>query len=254
MIRQTPDPDPPPRIGIVVVAAGSGTRLGAGLPKAFARLAGRPLLRHALDRVDRFRTAVGPPGAVALVVVIPPAMATGFADRYRSDLALGDDVAVVAGGTERGDSVLIGLRALPADVEIVLVHDAARCLTPPAVFDRVSRAVAAGASAAIPGIAVVDTIKQIDSRGSVTSTPDRATLRSIQTPQAFRRDVLVRAHAEHGSLASDDAGLVERLGLEVRVVEGAPEAFKITTPEDLARAERVLLADAGASTDQLAAR
>lgn len=148
-------------------------------------------------------------------------------------------VTVVGGGAERGDSVRAGLQALTNAVDIVLVHDAARCLTPPEVFDRVVAAVVAGAVAVVPGVAVVDTIKAVDADGVVTATPDRASLRAVQTPQGFRRDVLERAHAGHHG-ATDDAGLVERLGHPVLVIEGDPRALKVTTPADLETAARLL--------------
>jgi 2-C-methyl-D-erythritol 4-phosphate cytidylyltransferase len=150
-------------------------------------------------------------------------------------------LAVVSGGAERGDSVAAGLAALDASVDVVLVHDAARCLTPSAVFARVVEAVEAGAVAVVPGTPVVDTVKQVDASGRVVATPDRASLRAVQTPQGFRRDVLARAHAV-SSEATDDAGLVERLGEPVLVVEGDRLAFKVTTPEDLEAATRLLTA------------
>jgi len=151
-------------------------------------------------------------------------------------------VTVVGGGAERGDSVAAGLRALRDDLDIVLVHDAARCLTPVEVFDRVVAAVAAGAVAVVPGTAVVDTIKQVDEQGYVTATPHRPALRAVQTPQGFRREVLERAHAL-SSDATDDAGLVERLGERVLVVEGDPRALKVTSPADLRTAARLLARD-----------
>ncbi len=153
--------------------------------------------------------------------------------------ALGVPVTVVVGGAERGDSVAAGLRALSGAVELVLVHDAARCLTPVEVFDRVVAAVRSGAVAVVPGAVVVDTVKQVDADGYVVATPDRASLRAVQTPQGFRRDVLERAHAL-SSIATDDAGLVERLGERVLVVEGDARSLKITTPADLDAAERLL--------------
>jgi len=149
------------------------------------------------------------------------------------------DLAVVAGGAERGDSVSAGLAALDASVDLVLVHDAARCLTPSAVFARVVAAVEGGAVAVVPGIPVIDTVKQVDASGRVVATPDRASLRAVQTPQGFRRDVLTRAHAV-SSEATDDAGLVERLGEPVLVVEGDRLALKVTTPDDLEAATRLL--------------
>jgi 2-C-methyl-D-erythritol 4-phosphate cytidylyltransferase len=145
----------------------------------------------------------------------------------------------VAGGAERGESVAAGLAALSSDVEIVLVHDAARCLTPVEVFDRVVAAVRSGAPAVVPGLAVVDTIKEVDDSGTVIGTPDRGRLRAVQTPQGFRLDVLLRAHALPDS-ATDDAALVERLGEPVLVVDGDPRALKITIADDLDTAARIL--------------
>jgi 2-C-methyl-D-erythritol 4-phosphate cytidylyltransferase len=199
-------------------------------------LAGVPLLGHALRGVLSC-------AAVAEVVVVAPeshrSQAQDVADDVCRELGSGAPVRIVSGGAERGDSVAAGLRALGDDVGIVLVHDAARCLTPVEVFDRVVAAVAGGAPAAVPGTAVVDTIKLVDGGGVVVGTPDRSTLRAVQTPQGFRRDVLVRAHAV-SSDATDDAALVERLGERVLVVEGDPRALKVTTPADLDAATRLL--------------
>lgn len=145
-------------------------------------------------------------------------------------------VAVVAGGAARADSVSLGLAALPAEVDIVLVHDAARALTPADVFDRVIAAVRAGEDAVTPALPVTDTIKAVQAGPdgeSVTDTPDREVLRAVQTPQGFRRQTLERAHAEVRQSVTDDCGLVEALGGRVRVVAGSPRAFKITTPHDL---------------------
>lgn len=199
-------------------------------------LAGVPLLGHALRGVLSC-------AAVAEVVVVAPeshrAEAEAVAAGVCRELASGAHVGIVSGGAERGDSVAAGLRALGDGVRIVLVHDAARCLTPVGVFDRVVAAVAEGAAAVVPGTAVVDTIKQVDRDGVVVGTPDRAALRAVQTPQGFRRDVLERAHAV-SSDATDDAALVERLGERVLVVEGDPRALKVTTPADLDAAARLL--------------
>lgn len=148
-------------------------------------------------------------------------------------------VHVVPGGAERGDSVAAGLRALGPGVGIVLVHDAARCLAPAELFDRVVAAVRSGSVAVVPGVPVVDTVKQVDPSGRVVATPDRATLRAIQTPQGFRRHVLEQAHAG-SSDATDDAALVERLGVPVMVVEGDRQALKVTTTDDLETAARIL--------------
>jgi 2-C-methyl-D-erythritol 4-phosphate cytidylyltransferase len=135
--------------------------------------------------------------------------------------------------------VAAGLAALSEAVRVVLVHDAARCLAPASVYTRVVEALRAGAAAAVPGVAVVDTIKEIDGCGRVVATPDRSRLRAVQTPQGFSRAVLERAHALTSD-ATDDAALVERLGEPVLVVEGDDRALKITTREDLDRAARIL--------------
>lgn len=216
-------------LAIVIVAAGSGTRLGADLPKAFVPVCGSSLLARSV------RTALAVPD-VAQVVVVAPAT---HQEQARAELPDEPRVGVVPGGAERTDSVAAGLAALDETVDVVLVHDCARALAPVSLFSAVAQAVSAGAPAVVPGLAVVDTIKAVDGDGVVVSTPDRATLRAVQTPQGFRREVLARAHAS-GLAATDDAALVEALGLPVLVVEGDPVAFKVTTQEDLARARRVV--------------
>jgi 2-C-methyl-D-erythritol 4-phosphate cytidylyltransferase len=216
------------------VAAGSGTRLGANRPKAFVSLAGRTLLEHAAGRViDGGRLG-------ALVAVVPADLlddARTLLERVAGPA--GPVVTVVAGGADRADSVRRGLAALPDRARTVLVHDAARCLVPPELVHRV--VVALGSHpAVVPGLPPADTVKQVDGTGTVVGTPDRSTLRLVQTPQGFARDLLERAHRSAGpaasSAATDDAALVERLGEPVHVVPGDPRAMKITTPEDLAYA------------------
>ena len=221
-------------VAVLVPAAGSGVRLGPGAPKALRLLRGEPLLVHAL-RGLRAAPSVGP------VVVAAPAAEVDAVQR----LLAGYDVAVVAGGAHRQDSVRAALTALPADVELVLVHDAARCLTPPAVVERVVAALRAGADAVVPVLPVTDTVKQVDGE-RVVATVDRAALRAVQTPQGFRRSVLERAHAGAPDARTDDAGLVEALGGPVVTVAGDEAAFKITRPLDLLLAEAVLAAAAGA--------
>lgn len=218
-------------VGIVIVAAGSGTRLGADVPKAFVTVAGRPLLEYAA----RSALAARP----AAVVVAAPATHVDDAIEVLEPLSRehGIPVQVVPGGAERGDSVLAAVRWLPEECEVVLVHDAARAFAPPELFQRVAAAVSQESPAVVPGLAVIDTVKVVDGHGLVVATPDRDSLRIVQTPQGFRREVLLAAHAAYGSLATDDAGLVERLGRPVLVVDGDPAAHKITTPEDLARAQ-----------------
>lgn len=215
-------------VGVVVPAAGAGTRLGPGAPKALRGLAGEPLLVHAVRRLLAC-PSVGP------VVVAAPA---GAVDEVA---ALLPDVTVVAGGAERQDSVGLALAALPPEVDLVLVHDAARALVPVEVVEAVIAALAS-ADAVIPVLPVADTVKQVDADGAVVRTVPREDLRAVQTPQGFRRSVLEAAHrAAPGSL-TDDAGLVEALGVTVVTVPGSPLAFKITTAWDLTVAEGVLRA------------
>lgn len=209
-----------------MVAAGSGTRLGAPVPKALVELAGEPLVVHAV------RHARQAADVVQVVVVAPAGREAQFA------ALLPADVDVVPGGAERTASVRAGLAALSGEVTVVLVHDAARALAPASVFERVRDAVLAGADAVVPGLPVVDTIKQVDDRGVVVATPDRARLRAVQTPQGFRREVLDAAHRT-GADATDDAALVERAGGVVVVVDGDPRAHKVTVPDDLTALEHL---------------
>jgi 2-C-methyl-D-erythritol 4-phosphate cytidylyltransferase len=156
-------------------------------------------------------------------------------------------IDVVPGGADRSASVAAGLRALHAPDRVVLVHDAARVLTPAEVFDRVADAVRAGHPAVVPGLPVTDTVKLVDPQGHVVATPQRESVRAIQTPQGFRREVLEQAH-ESGSSATDDAGLVEALGVPVLVVEGDPRAVKVTSPGDVTTVERLLQDDSYAGS------
>lgn len=215
-------------VGALVPAAGLGVRLGPGAPKALRLLAGEPLLVHAL-RGLRAAPSVGP------VVVAAPAAEVG---EVRVLLA-SYDVVVVAGGAERQDSVRAALAALPPEVDLVLVHDAARCLTPVTVVEAVVDALRAGAEAVVPVLPVADTVKQVEGE-RVTATVDRSSLRAVQTPQGFRREVLEKAHASGLPSATDDAGLVEAVGGTVTTVAGSDEAFKVTRPLDLLLAEAVL--------------
>ncbi|WP_147062214.1 2-C-methyl-D-erythritol 4-phosphate cytidylyltransferase [Knoellia locipacati] len=219
-------------VGVVLVAAGQGTRLRASQPKAFVRVAGTTLLEHAVRRA--FEAA-----DTTQIVIVAPASHLREAGALVSAHPRAGDVTVVAGGAERTHSVAAGLAALRDDVDVVLVHDAARCLAPASLFDRLVAAVRAGADAVVPGLPVTDTVKQVDADGVVVATPERSSLRAVQTPQAFRRSMLVDAHAS-GVEATDDAALVERLGGRVLVIEGDELAFKVTTAADLERAGRIL--------------
>ncbi|MET0735667.1 MAG: 2-C-methyl-D-erythritol 4-phosphate cytidylyltransferase [Microbacterium sp.] len=220
---------PAPRVAVIVVAAGSGTRLGADAPKAFVPIGEHTMLRHALDQVARS-------GAVQTVIVAPAGREADA--RSEADAALGGAglvVSVVTGGPTRQASVAEGLRALSPEVDVVLVHDAARALTPPEVFRRVVSAIDGGAAGAVPVIPVIDTIKRVE-EGEIVAGVDRAELASAQTPQGFRRDVLDAAHRGAAAEFTDDAALVAEAGHPVAAVDGDPLAFKITTPADLARA------------------
>jgi 2-C-methyl-D-erythritol 4-phosphate cytidylyltransferase len=179
---------------------------------------------------------------IDLVVVAVPEDSVDSVSSMLADVSFPAEVVVVTGGATRQDSVARALLALPADVDVVLVHDAARPLVPADLVTAVASAVRAGHGAVVPGLAVVDTIKRVDDDDEVEATIDRATLRAIQTPQGFTREILQRAHAEADldAVASDDAGLVERIGVPVHVVPGHEEAFKVTRPFDLVVAEAVL--------------
>lgn len=210
-------------VGAVVVAAGRGERLGQAVPKAFVEVAGRTLLARSLD-------ALRAGGVQHLVAVVPAGLVTSG--------DAGDDVVVVAGGATRQASVAAGLAALPPPARTVLVHDAARALVPAEVVRRVVAALHAGERAVVPGLPVADTLRDLE-RGPV----DRRGVVAVQTPQGFARDDLERAHATWaGADATDDAGLVEALGVRVHVVAGHPEAFKVTRPLDLLLAEAVVRA------------
>jgi 2-C-methyl-D-erythritol 4-phosphate cytidylyltransferase/2-C-methyl-D-erythritol 2,4-cyclodiphosphate synthase len=217
-----------PTIGVIVVAAGSGQRMGAGVPKAFIELDGRRLVDLALERIAA--AALG-----AQVVVAVPA-------GLESSLAIHADVQVVTGGSSRHESVSAGLAALRSSVTTVLVHDAARALAPADVFVRIADAVIHTGHGAVPVLAVVDALKTIDpATGELTGLVDRNTLRAVQTPQGFVRADLERAHAQApAGDHQDDAAVYLAAGYTVDTVAGAVEGFKITHPEDIARAVQVL--------------
>ncbi|MGH3438008.1 MAG: 2-C-methyl-D-erythritol 4-phosphate cytidylyltransferase [Sciscionella sp.] len=227
------------RVVALVPAAGRGVRLGAGLPKALVAVGGVPLLVRAVrgllgsGSVDHVVIAVGEPELSRVHEVL-----------LSFDVPI-ELVTVVAGGTDRTASVRLALAAAlsgPIAVDAVLVHDAARAFTPPAMVAAVVAAVRSGAAAVIPVLPVADTIKQVTAEHRVVTTVDRSALRIVQTPQGFSTEVLRRAY-ELEVPATDDSGLAEQLGVAVHTVPGHPYAMKITTPFDLAVAEAVLAAE-----------
>ncbi|MDD7812696.1 2-C-methyl-D-erythritol 4-phosphate cytidylyltransferase [Mycobacterium sp. CSUR Q5927] len=213
----------------VVPAAGSGVRLGAGVPKAFFLLGGQTL-------VERAVAALRESGVIdEVVVAVPP-------DRTdEAKLILGGTASVVVGGASRVDSVRLALESA-GNPDFVLVHDAARSLTPPDLVVRVVAALRDGHRAVVPVLPVSDTIKAVDANGVVLGTPERDGLRAVQTPQGFAAELLLRAYqqAGAGTQFTDDASMVEHIGGQVQTVDGDPLAFKITTKLDALLAEAVV--------------
>lgn len=226
----------------VVVAAGSGTRLGRVGPKALVELDGRALVAHAVAALA---------GSVdAVIVVAPPGAEAAVAAAVRGSAT--SVVAVVAGGSTRARSVGRGLAAVAGSERVVAVHDAARPLVAPALLDACVEALVHGADAAAPGVPLADTVKQVvrspagdDAEVDVLGTVDREGLRAVQTPQVFRRSVLERAHAAARAdrrldAATDDLELAEAIGARVRLVPGDVRNLKVTWPHDLVIAAALL--------------
>ena len=228
---------PSPRdVGVVIVAAGSGTRIGGHTPKQFLEIAGVPMLLRSIRPFARH------PSVAHVVVVLrdsdaaaPPAWLLPHA---------GEMLSLVAGGAERSDSVAAGIAALPASCAVILVHDAARPFLDAGLIDRVIDAARAG-HAVVPALAVTDTIKEMDPAdpSRIARTVPREQLRSVQTPQGFPRRLLEEAYASarrEGRKGTDDAALVEQAGGTVRIVAGDPHNVKVTTTEDLELAEYLM--------------
>ncbi len=203
----------------IIVAAGEGRRFGQ--LKQFQLLGGRPVIAWSLEASRSVAHGV---------VAVVPASSLGS-----PGVSKGAD-RVIAGGPTRASSVRRGLAAVPSSADVVVVHDAARPLASPELFRAVVGAVADGADGAVPGVAVVDTVKRVR-EGRVVETLDRSELVAVQTPQAFRAEVLRQAH-EGEPDATDDAGLLEALGALVVVVPGEYHNLKLTSPDDLATASR----------------
>ena len=221
---------------IIVVAAGSGTRLGAALPKAFVDLAGQTLLERSL------RSIILLPYPVQVVVVAPADFIEDtHAIVHKVAPGMESLVSVVTGGATRHDSVAAGLAVVDAGVQVVLVHDAARALTPTSVFADVDMAVQATGAGVIPALPVVDSLKQVDVTGGILGIADREQLRIAQTPQGFPRAELDAAYAAAGSADfTDDASVFAANGGVMTTIPGDEVAFKITTAWDLNRAHQVL--------------
>ncbi|MBL6801856.1 MAG: 2-C-methyl-D-erythritol 4-phosphate cytidylyltransferase [Synechococcus sp. BS307-5m-G38] len=218
---------------LLIAAAGSGRRMGADRNKLLLSLAGRPVIAWTLK-------AALAAERISWIGVVGQEM-----DRS-AILALVEGASKpvhwIQGGSTRQESVLRGLAGLPADAEQVLIHDGARCLAEPALFDRCADALAGG-RALIAATPVTDTIKRVDGEGVITATPDRSELWAAQTPQGFQVDQLRQGHAEaqaKGWSVTDDASLYERLGWPVQVLDAGPANIKVTTPFDLTVAEAVL--------------
>lgn len=223
----------------IIVAAGSGVRLGSGLPKAFVLIGGRTMLSYSLRTVAQV-------GSIGEVVITVP---EGFESAARAEATaagLGIAVKITPGGVERQDSVRIALGLTSSESELVIVHDAARPLASPEIF-KACLSAAARTGGAIAAIPVADTLKRVAEGGSaIAATVARAGLWQAQTPQAFRRAALLLAHqraVDNRVVATDDADLVERTGVRVEVVEGRAANLKITTPSDLAIVEAIIAAE-----------
>ena len=221
----------------VVVAAGSGERLGAEHPKAFVAFGDNPLVAASVSALDDH------PGIDGIVVVVPE----GWEERATvmvDDIGAGKVSIAIAGGASRSDSVALGVAEVPTEAVLILVHDAARPLVSAELIDRVLAGFSDGADGVIPALPIVDTVKRVDGAGRVVETVERADLCTVQTPQGFLADVLRRAlAAPDRATGTDCASLVERIGGTVVTVEGDPRAIKITTRDDLRRAEELRDAD-----------
>lgn len=238
-----------PTLGVIIVAAGRGERLGSEIPKAFVEIAGRPLLEYTLRTV----TQLPSPGQVILVV--PDGSAANALEIVDAAIPPASpwQVSVVPGGRERHESVRNGLAVLADSIDTVLIHDAARPLTPASVFERVVAEVHRTRDGVVPAIPIADTLKRIDDSGVVISTEDRGALVAVQTPQGFVREQIEAAHesaqaresvpsegngvgadtAAARDLPTDDAEVLQRFGGIVRTVPGDELSHKVTTPADL---------------------
>ncbi len=214
-----------PTSAAIIAGAGMGHRLGADIPKALIQIDGVTLIERAFAALSTI---------VDEIVITAPA---GYEETFRA--IVGESATVITGGVLRSDSVNLALKSLSPSTKYVLVHDAARALATSDLAQRVLNELNSGESAVIPALNVVDTIKEVDRDGYVRNTPDRSVLRAVQTPQGFAVEVLKRAH-EASDDATDDAALVEALGIKVKIILGEVRAMKITNPEDIGMALTLL--------------
>jgi len=217
------------RVAAIIPAAGSGVRLGADVPKAFLELGGLSLLT---------RSALAMSTVADVLIIAAPL--NGLDEASAQVAHVDAEIHIVAGGEHRQESVAKALRMVPADVSIVLVHDAARPLVPIAVTQRVVEAIRNGAKAVIPVLPLVDTIKRVNNQSVAIETVDRNQLRRVQTPQGFDRATLDLAYENPEVVATDDAGLMDALGIAVITVAGDERSLKITTMADVQHALSLL--------------
>ena len=213
-----------PKTAAIIAGAGLGNRLGAKIPKALIQIEGITLVERAFAALSK---------VVDEIVITAP---SGFEKEFEK--LVGDSAKVITGGVLRSDSVKLAVAAISPSVEKILVHDAARGLATSDLATRVLKELESE-EAVIPVLPVIDTVKEVDGAGYVRNTPDRNQLRAVQTPQGFSKSVLLRAH-EASEDATDDAALVEALGIKVKTIPGEPLALKITNPEDIALAVSLL--------------
>jgi len=231
-----------PRVAVILLGAGNGTRLGRNEPKAFVHLAGRPTLSRALESV------FGMVEPTQVIVTVPKSYGP-IAKQLARSVPGGRDrePVVIVGGSTRQESVAEALKYLEPSIDVVLVHDAARPLTPSLVFDSVAAEVRGSNAGVVPGLPVADTIKRTDDNSQVVETVDRSVLMAVQTPQGFPREHIVAAHDAAQEEHTDDSALVAAAGFPVSIIAGDPMAFKITTAWELRRAEQLFTESAATS-------
>ncbi len=226
----------PSKVAAIIPAAGSGIRMGLSVPKQCYELGGKPILVHTLQRIEQS-------DAIGSIVLVVPADHKGWAEQLVQKFQFAKVSKVIAGGKERQDSVLAGLKVLAAEVELVLVHDGVRPFVPVAVIENCLQE-AEKSGAAMAAVPVKDTLKSVSSRKVIEKTISRDGVWQAQTPQAVSKSLLIKAYAlaaeKENFTATDEAGLLELLGHPVKVVQGSEQNIKITRPEDLMLAKAIL--------------